>query len=554
MDAGQEDVDVEIRKELLPLSRLRDFVPVPKTLRGKGEAALSAALQALDASAGVVVDRGKAAKVGVEAGQSDDEETGRKPTRKSKLERFFCRSDNEATACHLLQFLDSRELVSLTTSSCRLRLYTTRLRFTQILSIAALVRLGSSALLLGAARTGRPVLGVLTNCNLVVEGNCRVSVDDMAPLEAFFNGATRDLCSLERFSVAVDASVNDLSIQQLLQCFKKPVALRLRHLSLENCMIGKDGVERLCEIMKRRSLPVLELLNMSRNNAQYRGIHKLGATVSTNCCPHLATLIISSNAARAAVVDFFDSVFATKTPFLTTLEATNNELDLLDPDVIAIVNRGLLTWRNFLSLDLSFNPLGDNAFMKLLRQVWPISSSAEKSQPSSQPIMVRTGQSSAQPPIILESLSLQSVELGINSLSYLCRVMMERDWSALSHLFVGANTIDLAAAKLLLEPMTSHRVKLRSLSLPLNLIQPEGVILFQNAATLGALDSLEILDLSDVGGNSDAIAILARALLLRWTMGTLNLRKLKIFGISPVAGRSARVLFGKAFLDKINVS
>ena len=526
--ANMEEEDVEVWKELLPLNRLRDFVPVPKSLRGKREAKLSAALVALEAGSGP----GPTVKVGFEAGQSEDEDTGRKATRKSILERFFCRGENEAPTCHLLQYLESKELVSLTTASCRLRLYSTRLRFAQTLSIAALARLGSSGL---RAKKGKPVLGVLQNCSLNVGAHsCSLTMDGMGPLEAFFNGATRDLCSVERFAIHLDASVNDLAIQQFLQCFQKPVAIRLRHLSLESCMIGQDGLEKLCGIMRTGSLPVLELLNVARNNAQYGGIHKLAATVASNCCPHLATLFISNNSARSAVLDFFDSSFATKTPFLTTLEATNNEIDLLDPDVLAIVNRDLLTWRNFVSLDLSHNPLGDSAFAKLLRQIWPLS--ADKST------------------IILESLSLQSVELGINSLAYLCRVMMERDWTALGHLFIGANTIDLAAVKFLLEPITSQKVRLCTLSLPLNNIQPEGVVLFQNVVTMGFFDSLEVLDLSDVGANSDAIAILARALLLRWRLGALKLKRLKVFGICPVAGKSARVLFGKEFLDKINVS
>lgn len=88
------------------------------------------------------------------------------------------------------------------------------------------------------------------------------------------------------------------------------------------------------------------------------------------------------------------------------------------------------------------------------------------------------------------------------------------------------NEIDLTALKIILEPLLSFKLpSLRELSLPLNLLQPEGVILFSNACTLGALDSLTLLDISDVGGNSESILVLARALVLRFNC--LQLKRLK---------------------------
>ena len=534
-------------RSTLPLYKLRDYVPVPKNARGKQEAKLAAALETLDLNARVLPEEDKTqakAMIAIRGCDSDNElsSAGTKRATKSKFEKFFCSVDNEQAACYFLQFLFSNELVYLAVGSKRLVLYTTKLRFPKDLSIAELARIGRSVV---ASRSssrarnapGKSVMGILKHCNLLVgqNQNC-VAMSSMEPLSAFFTTATRGECTVDRFSVQFDSTVNDLTILSFLKTLQKPTANRLRHLCMEGCMIGLDGMVSICAIMKGGSLPVLELLNVNRNNAQYMGIHKLGATLMSNCCPYLATVLISGNSARAAPFEFFDSNFAAKTQFLTTLEATNNDMALDDPDILAIINRGLTTWRNFTSLDLSFNPFGDGPLAKLLKQIWPITNVAHK------------------PPIIMESLTLLSVEMGIYSLSYISQVMMRRDMTALKRLSIGANAIDLVAIKTLLEPIMQKKVALKELSLPLNLIMPEGVVLFQNAATMGALDGLEVLDIADVGANSDAIVMLSRALLGRFTRGNLCMRKLKIFGLAPVAGKNARVLFGKDFLDKVAVS
>ena len=126
---------------------------------------------------------------------------------------------------------------------------------------------------------------------------------------------------------------------------------------------------------------------------------------------------------------------------------------------------------------------------------------------------------------------------------------------ALTSLNLGMNEIDLTALKRILEPLLSFKLpSLRELSLPLNLLQPEGIILISNACTLGALDSLTLLDISDVGGNSESILVLARALVLRFQGNSLRLKRLKILGLAPFAGRNVRLSFSPDFLKFVAVS
>jgi hypothetical protein len=48
--------------------------------------------------------------------------------------------------------------------------------------------------------------------------------------------------------------------------------------------------------------------------------------------------------------------------------------------------------------------------------------------------------------------------------------------------------------------------------------------------------------------------MLARAIVMRWTNKQTMIKKLKVLGRTPFAGRSARVIFGQEFLKEIKVS
>lgn len=553
---------VVVNRALLPLHLLRDYVPVPTNSAQRSEQRLAAAMKKLDKDAGVPPPLDKvAARLAAITDPAAGGGGMRKQSRVSFFEKCYMSEpfgSEQQLAPYFLQFLNSKEMVNTMITSVHLMRFTTSLSFQKMISVQEIVRLGFMAMSnvkdtrAGTGKSPSRVsggnrklcMGLLQGCHLSIgdSGSHMVGLEGVEGLNVFFNIATRESCIIDKFAIQMDSSVHDEAIQGFVKCLNKPVSFRLQNLSLEGCTIGSAGMQVLCDVMRKGSLPVLTSLNASRNNAQYMGIHRLSATIATGCCPLLSSLQISSNNAKSAVFEFFDTNFATKTTFLTKLEAQQNNCDLLDPDILAILNKGMTTWRNLSQLDLSFNPLGDSALhKKLLSQVWPLTTAVYAENFHAK--------------IIMEKLVLQGCEMGVNSLSYLSQVMMEKDCTILTSLSIGMNNIDLTAIKTLIDPMIAGKLPaLKELSLPLNLIQPEGIVLFNNACTLGALDNLELLDIADVGGNSESILILARTLVLRWKNKQLSLRRLAILGRAPFAGRNARVMFGKEFMEAVQVS
>jgi len=80
------------------------------------------------------------------------------------------------------------------------------------------------------------------------------------------------------------------------------------------------------------------------------------------------------------------------------------------------------------------------------------------------------------------------------------------------------------------------------------------LLLISAAQTLGVFDTLEELDLSDVGCATETIALFAKAIVDRFKAGKCSLKKLKVFGVHPFAGKSARAMFPQEFLVRVKVS
>ena len=580
--AADSPHELVVNRALLPLYALRDFRGTARNAKEAQDQKLAAVLEEMSLSSGETpADKSAAKLVSALAKRDEESELSRskKPARMSHFERFLTGGhypNQEMAALHLFQYLSTKDLVHSMTASSRLVRFATQLPFTMSLRVAEVIRLGktSTATAAGAAASGVGArtkllprkakavnLGLLRGCHLNIggatssssssssssstefdQGGDVVGAEGVEPLSAFFTNTSREMCVVDSLAVQFGATVNDPSIQAFIKLLSRPILSRLLALSLEGCTMGVAGLQVLGETMRKKCLPVLSTLNVSRTYAQYLGIHKLGSAIATGCCPFLSTLRISSNYARSAVFDLFDAAFASKSTFLMTLEAQDNDCDLMDPEIIAILNRGLTTWRNWISLDLSFNPLGDTTLCnKLLKQVWPL-------DPKEYSENYHAG-------LKMESLCLQGCSVGVNSVSYLAQVWMHRDKHpiALTSLNLGMNEIDLTAFKRLLEPLMANKLpSLKELSLPLNLLQPEGIILISNACTLGVLDSLTLLDIADVGGNSESILVLARALVLRGN--SLRLQRLKILGLAPFAGRTVRTMFSPDFLKSVAVS
>ena len=185
----------------------------------------------------------------------------------------------------------------------------------------------------------------------------------------------------------------------------------------------------------------MEVLNVSRNNAMYRGIHKIGEAIKGQHCPKLRTLDISSNAANVAVLEFCTKNYAEYTPFLKHFKAGNNDMDFADSDSVNLLTRGKLSIDNFETLDLSYNTLIDSVFTKLfLRQCWNVESIAgyaEDKRPVSR----------------MKELVLDQCELGNKTMDHLGQLMLLGYLENLEHLHMGSNSITVTGVDSLLEPL-----------------------------------------------------------------------------------------------------
>lgn len=224
-------------------------------------------------------------------------------------------------------------------------------------------------------------------------------------------------------------------------------------------------------------------------------------------------------------------------PTFSTLEICQNKLDLLDSEVAPTLIRGIISMRYIVALDLSFNPLGDVGMVKFLKAVCPL-----RRQIS--PVALS-----------LERLILQATEIGNGAMQYLSSMFKQMKLTRLKTLSLGMNDIGAIGVESLLEAIVTEpqsAPELRSLMLPLNNIGNEGMMMFVSGVIKGGFEQIEVLDLTDVGANGDAINRLARTIA---TFGRLsNLKRLMIFGVQPFPGKNARSILPKEFLSRVQVS
>ena len=258
-----------------------------------------------------------------------------------RLERFVDNLPVKSLA-YLLNFLDGPTLGGLTTASKTLYMRVKSSSFT------LQVTLKSLAFISGNLRRGVGY-GMLHGCKLSVGvPDERCEVKTVTGITHFLTSAYPMDCQLERLVIQMDESVNDTYMHGLVSALSQKHANNLRHLSFEGCGLLTKGIKMLCDIMKKGSLKQLVHLDISRNNCQYGGVHKLAKVLAMDApgghgfCPNLKHINISGNGCKHALLDFFDRNFAKKTPFLTELVAQSNQFDIYDPDVVAQV-RSLLT-------------------------------------------------------------------------------------------------------------------------------------------------------------------------------------------------------------------
>lgn len=387
--------------------------------------------------------------------------------------------------------------------------------------------------------------GIVTNSNVIAgfnEEEC--DIDTMSRLASFWNKAYPKRCIMKELSLKMDISVNEISLRSFMTSLHKPHSDSLVHLSLEGSGIQLLGMKLLGDIMMQGKMPTLHSLNVSRNNGLYLGVHKIVNAVLSQQCPKLHTVNVSGNGAGVAVLEFLDRKFREETAFLKHLYASDNLLDLYERDAVNVVTQAKLSFNHYQTLDLGHNTLMDAEFVKVLRIVWPLENVKEFA-----------GKAVNKPTCAMQNLLLDATEFGPMCMIHLSELMMYDFMPSLKSMHLGNNTINVTAVQALLAPLAEKKLTtLEKLYMPLNTIYADGLMLMTASQTLGVFDDLLELDIAECGCSNDAVALFVKQLVERFMLGKLKLRRLKLFGIQPFPGKSARTLFPREFLMRVAVS
>jgi len=372
-----------------------------------------------------------------------------------------------------------------------------------------------------------------------------------------FNGGFR----LQSFQISINTDVGDLEIECFMSSLKNPkVTSNLEILNFSNSTLGNDGLSLLADLIKDNFLCNLMELDVSHNSASDTVIQKLRVSLSQGKCNQLYKLNIAGNNIGGAILDFVYSPFVGKLSPISIYDASNNSLDLMDIEVLPILSRGKLSFYHLRILDLSSNPLGDTGFLRLLKIVWPFKKSNNAiNSPKNSPTIIGSnnsptgtiGSDELRSPSIgsmtsskwdlmmyddipLEQLHLNHTVIGDLSMVHICNLIAENRMTSLKTLSLSGNEISIGSLKFLLEVIKSAE-SLKNLYLSLNNLSNEGMLCFIQAAISRNLDQLSILDISDVGANSDSISQFIRILTsLDPTTGMLQMNKLYIYGKSDM--------------------
>lgn len=476
---------------------------------------------------------------GIDVDFSTKEKRGAVVVKLCRIERFVRDSDVEIIT-HLFNYVDGPTLGALTTSSKNLYMRVKSTQFLLQMTLKGLSKLSSNI------RRGVGY-GMVQNCRLSVGiADERCGLNTVNGIAAFFTSAYPAKCTLERLTIQADESANDVSIHAFVHALNNKHSNNIVHLSFEGTGLQTRGVSLFCDIARKGALKRLQELNVSRNKALYNGIHKLAKVIAEERFPNLHTLNISDNDAKHAVLDFFDRKFAESTPFLKHLIAQGNLLDIYDPDVVAqrLRGSGKLSWNNFHTLDLSRNTLVDVEFAKMIStQIWVL----EDLRTDSSGNFTHKSE--------MRKLCFQEIEMGNNTMQVLSTLMVRGYFPNLQMLDVGTNAMDQQGIDVLLEPLRRGELReLTHLNVSLNKIHHDGLLLVAASQTLGVFDRLVELDISDIGCNTETIALFAKAIIDRFDKGLIRLDRLRVIGHHPFAGKNVRVMFPPKFLIRVKVT
>lgn len=390
-------------------------------------------------------------------------------------------------------------------------------------------------------------VGILSNKLLICGYGEKIDKEMCNIISNYFSSLFKSEFNICLFSFSFDASVNEGIICSYFKSFESSMGKMLRSLSLEGSALGSQGIMLLNDLIQQDHLPSLNDLNLARNNATTTAITRMLNLLSYsnnkndhyhhNHCPELHTLNISTNNCQDVVMMFLEQS-TMKHPKLKHLIASNNHLDLQHEHISTLMNRNKLEFHVYETIDLSYNPLGDDRFRKLLMNCYPMKL---LQNPKTRTLFQ------------LKYCNLQNTEMGNNSSCYLANIIQQGCLSLLEVLLLGMNEIGHFGLEALLEAISRKTVPFfRHFSICLNNLGNEGASVLASRVTMSCLSMLQVLEVSDIGAGPEAVHRLARAIAVTGRMP--NLKKLSIFGLQPFADKLASGLLDASFLRRVAVS
>lgn len=297
---------------------------------------------------------------------------------------------------------------------------------------------------------------------------------------------------------------------------------------------------------------IVFIISVIGNVATEVPIRRLRRTLIDGHCPKLRSLFISGNKARSAVLEFFQSSFGERVPYIEVFEAASNELDLTTDAVSSgVLMQGQLSMSHFTHIDLSYNPLGDHGlgvFLGVCLQPGAIFN----------PSITAEGRLLQEPAssLRLTQLHLNDVEMSSGAMKIFSKALEDKKMVRLQTLSLSSNALMFPDVESILQALeTGSLPDLQELNLSMNNIGDQGLGSIGSSLAAGHLDNIRRLDISETGANSHSISYLTRLFELRFRRNRdISLRVLKLFGNQPLASKFDHGILSAEFIDRVAVS
>jgi len=398
--------------------------------------------------------------------------------------------------------------------------------------------------------------GILQQKNLIIgdDHDEQMHEADILSLTEALAGQPPRWYRISSFATSLSTDITTVEVNAFCSCISatSPLGAHLLKLSLEGSGLGFTGISLLLDKIRQSPLSALETLNISRNFAESQGISKLVKLLRDQCLPSLCNLYIAGNSGMSAIMLFFENVFAIEVPHLTRIDVSNNNVDLTtDFDILAMMAKENMTISHLHNVNLSFNPLGDAGFKKLL-QIFL--------RPGNTFRMIEQGDMYVREDcdsFPLVALNVENCDLSTASMGSLGDCFLTGKFWHLEELAIGLNHLSRICLAPLYESMREGKLSaLRVLKMNLIDIGNEGVHELICNLNEGIFDALETLDISDTGSSSDSIFQFASNFSIRSTRNpnAMRMKQLALFGMQTLLRTRIKTLFRPELLRKVKIS